>query len=131
MAPRLHTILASTRPGRIGHMIAQWVNDFAREHGKFDAHLIETRRLLATRATQKKERVMNFGFVGRDMRAIQAISVPRESARRIEFVDLRKRNDRWVDRRTKKIGAQHAAMHPGRGLDRDHPLGRNAAPIRD
>ena len=41
MAPRLHTVIASTRPGRIGPMIAQWFNDFAKEHGKFDARLVD------------------------------------------------------------------------------------------
>ena len=41
MAPRLHTIIASTRPGRIGPMVAQWFHDFARAHGKFDAHLVD------------------------------------------------------------------------------------------
>lgn len=41
MAPRLHTVIASTRPGRIGPMIAQWFNDFAKAHSKFDAHLVD------------------------------------------------------------------------------------------
>ncbi len=41
MAPRLHTIIGSTRPGRIGPAVAQWFNDFARSHGKFDAHLVD------------------------------------------------------------------------------------------
>jgi NAD(P)H-dependent FMN reductase len=41
MAPRLHTLIASTRPTRIGPSIANWFHDFARQHGKFDAHLID------------------------------------------------------------------------------------------
>jgi NAD(P)H-dependent FMN reductase len=41
MAPRLHTVIASTRPGRIGPMVAQWFNDFAKEHSKFDARLVD------------------------------------------------------------------------------------------
>jgi NAD(P)H-dependent FMN reductase len=41
MTPRLHTVIASTRPGRIGPQVAQWFNDFAKTHGKFDAHLVD------------------------------------------------------------------------------------------
>lgn len=41
MAPRLHTVIASTRPGRIGPMVAEWFNDFAKSHGTFDARLID------------------------------------------------------------------------------------------
>lgn len=41
MAPRLHTIIASTRPGRIGPSIAQWFHEFAKQHGKFDAQLVD------------------------------------------------------------------------------------------
>jgi NAD(P)H-dependent FMN reductase len=41
MAPRLHTIIASTRPGRIGPAIAQWFHEFAGTHGKFDAKLVD------------------------------------------------------------------------------------------
>ena len=41
MAPRLHTIIASTRPTRIGPGVAKWFHDFAVEHGKFDAHLVD------------------------------------------------------------------------------------------
>jgi NAD(P)H-dependent FMN reductase len=39
--PRLHTIIASTRPTRIGPAIASWFHDFAKAHGKFDAQLID------------------------------------------------------------------------------------------
>ncbi|HZH11468.1 MAG TPA: NAD(P)H-dependent oxidoreductase [Microvirga sp.] len=41
MALKLHTIIASTRPGRVGPAIAQWFNDFAAEHGKFDPVLVD------------------------------------------------------------------------------------------
>jgi NAD(P)H-dependent FMN reductase len=41
MAPRLHTIIASTRPGRAGPAIAQWFHDFAVKDGKFDAQLVD------------------------------------------------------------------------------------------
>lgn len=41
MTLKLHTIVASTRPGRIGPGIAQWFNDFAAEHGKFDPVLVD------------------------------------------------------------------------------------------
>ena len=41
MALKLHTIIASTRPGRVGPGIAQWFNDFAAEHGKFDPVLVD------------------------------------------------------------------------------------------
>lgn len=41
MTLKLHTIVASTRPGRIGPSIAQWFNDFAAQHGKFDPVLVD------------------------------------------------------------------------------------------
>ncbi|KLK90779.1 NADPH-dependent FMN reductase [Microvirga vignae] len=41
MTLKLHTIIASTRPGRIGPSIANWFNDFAAEHGKFDPVLVD------------------------------------------------------------------------------------------
>lgn len=41
MAPRLHTIITSTRPGRVGPAIGQWFHDTARAHGKFDAQLVD------------------------------------------------------------------------------------------
>ena len=41
MSPRLHTIICSTRPGRIGPSIARWFNEFTVNHGKFDAHLVD------------------------------------------------------------------------------------------
>lgn len=41
MAPRLHTVIASTRPGRVGPPIAHWFNEYVASHGKFDAKLID------------------------------------------------------------------------------------------
>jgi NAD(P)H-dependent FMN reductase len=41
MTLKLHTIVASTRPGRIGPSIAQWFNGFVAEHGKFDPVLVD------------------------------------------------------------------------------------------
>ncbi|HVZ90968.1 MAG TPA: NAD(P)H-dependent oxidoreductase [Rhizomicrobium sp.] len=41
MTSKLHTVIASTRPGRIGPSIARWFDEFARRHGKFDARLID------------------------------------------------------------------------------------------
>ena len=38
---KLHTIIASTRPARIGPAIGQWFHEFAKEHGKFDAQLVD------------------------------------------------------------------------------------------
>ncbi|KAA5599551.1 NADPH-dependent FMN reductase [Blastochloris sulfoviridis] len=37
MAPRLHIITTSTRPGRIGPSIAAWFHDAAKAHGGFEA----------------------------------------------------------------------------------------------
>jgi NAD(P)H-dependent FMN reductase len=36
LAPRLHVVLSSTRPGRVGATIARWFDDVAVEHGRFD-----------------------------------------------------------------------------------------------
>lgn len=41
MKPRLHIIIASTRPGRIGPSVAQWFETFAREQGAFDVQLVD------------------------------------------------------------------------------------------
>jgi NAD(P)H-dependent FMN reductase len=41
MTLKLHTIVASTRPGRVGPSIAKWFNEFAAEHGKFDPVLVD------------------------------------------------------------------------------------------
>jgi NAD(P)H-dependent FMN reductase len=39
--PKLHVILASTRPGRAGEPIADWFTARAREHGAFDVELVD------------------------------------------------------------------------------------------
>lgn len=41
MPPRLHVIIGSTRPGRIGPAVAAWLADHARAHGAFDPRLID------------------------------------------------------------------------------------------
>lgn len=41
MKPKLQTIIASTRPGRVGPSIAKWFNGYAEGHGAFDAKLID------------------------------------------------------------------------------------------
>jgi NAD(P)H-dependent FMN reductase len=41
MAPKLHVVTASTRPGRIGPAIAAWFQTFAKTHGKFDAVAVD------------------------------------------------------------------------------------------
>lgn len=41
MTLRLHTIIASTRPGRVGAPVADWFHEAAKKNGKFDAHLVD------------------------------------------------------------------------------------------
>lgn len=41
MTFKLHTIVGSTRPGRVGPTIAKWFNEFAAEHGKFEPVLVD------------------------------------------------------------------------------------------
>lgn len=41
MTPRLHIIICSTRPGRIGPSVAHWFRDRATAHGGFDVHLVD------------------------------------------------------------------------------------------
>lgn len=41
MPLKLQTIICSTRPGRVGPSVAVWFNEFVKEHGKFDAVLID------------------------------------------------------------------------------------------
>jgi NAD(P)H-dependent FMN reductase len=36
LAPRLHVVLCSTRPGRVGATVARWFHGLSVEHGKFD-----------------------------------------------------------------------------------------------
>lgn len=41
MHPRLHIVICSTRPGRVGPSVARWFHAFAASHAKFDAQLID------------------------------------------------------------------------------------------
>ena len=41
MRPRLHTIVASTRPGRVGPAFAEWFHALAQAHDGFEAHLVD------------------------------------------------------------------------------------------
>ncbi|MBZ6078634.1 NADPH-dependent FMN reductase [Microvirga puerhi] len=41
MTFKLHTIIGSTRPGRVGPTVAKWFNAFAAEHGKFEPVLVD------------------------------------------------------------------------------------------
>ncbi|WP_201833129.1 NADPH-dependent FMN reductase [Microvirga zambiensis] len=41
MKPKLHIIIGSTRPGRIGPSIAKWFSDYTAEHGKFEPVLVD------------------------------------------------------------------------------------------
>jgi NAD(P)H-dependent FMN reductase len=41
LAPKLHIIIGSTRPGRVGPSVARWFEQYAKEHGKFDPVLVD------------------------------------------------------------------------------------------
>lgn len=41
MPLKLHTIICSTRPGRVGPSVARWFHEFALLHGGFDAELVD------------------------------------------------------------------------------------------
>lgn len=41
MALKLHVIIGSTRPGRVGPSVARWFEEYARNHGVFEAALID------------------------------------------------------------------------------------------
>ncbi|MDF2688137.1 MAG: NADPH-dependent reductase, partial [Microvirga sp.] len=41
MKPKLHIIIASTRPGRVGPGIAQWFSEYVAEHGRFEPVLVD------------------------------------------------------------------------------------------
>lgn len=41
MSPKLHIVICSTRPGRVGPSVAHWFHGFAEEHGKFDVELVD------------------------------------------------------------------------------------------
>lgn len=39
--PRLHVLICSTRPQRVGPLVAQWTFDAARSDGRFDTRLVD------------------------------------------------------------------------------------------
>jgi NAD(P)H-dependent FMN reductase len=41
MKPKLHVVIASTRPGRIGLPVGKWMFDAASRHGKHDVTLVD------------------------------------------------------------------------------------------
>ncbi len=41
MPLRLHIVIASTRPGRVGPSVAEWFDGVARKDGTFDVHLVD------------------------------------------------------------------------------------------
>jgi NAD(P)H-dependent FMN reductase len=41
LAHKLHVIIASTRPSRLGPSVARWFEGFARQHGGFDPVLVD------------------------------------------------------------------------------------------
>lgn len=41
MALKLHVIIASTRPGRVGPTVARWFHEIARRHAGFDTELVD------------------------------------------------------------------------------------------
>ena len=41
MKPRLHILICSTRPGRVGPAVARWALAAAAQHGKFDSVLVD------------------------------------------------------------------------------------------
>jgi NAD(P)H-dependent FMN reductase len=43
--PKLHVVVASTRPGRAGLPIAQWFLERARAHGKFEVELVDLKEV--------------------------------------------------------------------------------------
>lgn len=43
--PRLNVIVASTRPGRVGHVIGDWFTGVAVAHGGFDVHVVDLAEL--------------------------------------------------------------------------------------
>lgn len=42
---KLHVILASTRPGRVGQTVAQWFYEFAAARGLFDVRLVDLAKM--------------------------------------------------------------------------------------
>jgi NAD(P)H-dependent FMN reductase len=45
MMPKLMTVIASTRPGRVGPAVARWFGDRAAQHGGFELHVVDLAEL--------------------------------------------------------------------------------------
>jgi NAD(P)H-dependent FMN reductase len=43
--PKLHVIIASTRPGRVGLPVARWFTDWAVKHGGFEVNVVDLAEL--------------------------------------------------------------------------------------
>lgn len=41
MTLKLHVVICSTRPGRVGPSVARWFSDYAKTHSQFDVQLID------------------------------------------------------------------------------------------
>lgn len=41
MKPKLHVVIASTRPGRVGPAVARWFSEFAASNSQFDVKLVD------------------------------------------------------------------------------------------
>ena len=41
MKPKLHVVISSTRPGRVGPAVAHWFHEFAQQHSQFDVRLVD------------------------------------------------------------------------------------------
>lgn len=41
----LEIIIVSTRPGRIGHKVGEWIESYARQHSHFDVHVSDLAKL--------------------------------------------------------------------------------------
>ena len=41
MKLKLHTLICSTRPGRVGPSVARWFHDVANDHGMFESALVD------------------------------------------------------------------------------------------
>lgn len=39
--PKLHTVICSTRPGRVGATVAEWFHGYAQAHGQFECELVD------------------------------------------------------------------------------------------
>ena len=41
MKPKLNIVIGSTRPGRVGPVVAQWLDEVARQHSEFEVELVD------------------------------------------------------------------------------------------